>query len=350
MKIVKSELIKRINMLEKCIPVKPTIPCMGGILVHAGRMCANDLQNAISIATPEAEGEHFILPQKAVSMAKNLPDGLIDISAQGDNSIVIKAGTIRTKMTSFAPDEFSEPRVLEDAAETELAFGDLYDMLSNVSYAASVNASRPVQTGILLGGDGTDLNVVACDGFRCAWAHTGYTEDCTMVIPKPTVKLLLSIKGGERISIQTKGKKAVFKVGDFEIYSNLLSGSFMDYKRVYPVRSNSIGVDRGNLLDALRRLMICSDDTHKAKVEINGSGKSLKIKSSGMSAEYVEELECQDSFEQELRIMFNGAYLIDALKSYDALTVDLFFGQGSTEPLVIDDGKLKTLVLPVRMK
>lgn len=56
MKIDKSELIKKINMLEKVIPSKPSVPCMEGILVSDGRLCTNDLQNAISIATPEAEG------------------------------------------------------------------------------------------------------------------------------------------------------------------------------------------------------------------------------------------------------------------------------------------------------
>lgn len=101
MKIDKSELVKKINVLEKVIPTKPSIACMEGILVHDGRMCANDLQNAISIATPEAENECFIIPRKAIAMAKSLPDGLVQITPQTDNSIVIKAGTIRTKMNSF---------------------------------------------------------------------------------------------------------------------------------------------------------------------------------------------------------------------------------------------------------
>ena len=115
MKIDKSELIKKINMLEKVIPSKPSVPCMEGILVRDGRLCANDLQNAISIAAPEAEGECFIIPKKAIAMAKSLPDGLVQITPQNDNSIIIKAGTIRTKMNSFAPDDFPDNHILEDA-------------------------------------------------------------------------------------------------------------------------------------------------------------------------------------------------------------------------------------------
>lgn len=350
MRIDKFALIKKISMLEKVIPTKPSVPCMEGILVREGRMCTNDLQNAISIVTPEAEGECFIIPKKAIAMVKSLPDGLVQITPQNDNSIVIKAGSIRTKMNSFAPDDFPDNHILEDAEETTLDFEDLFDMLSNVVYATSTNESRPVQTGVLLEGDGEKLNVVACDGFRCAWAHTAYAKELRMVIPKLTVKLLLSIREGGKISILTKGEKAVFKIGECEIYSRLLSGSFLDYRKVFPIRQHSIGVDRENLLDSMRRIMICSDDAHKGKVEMDGSGTKLQIKCRGFSAEYMEELEVQDTFSSDLKIMFNSAFFVDALKSYDCSVIDCFFGQKSTEPLVLDDGQLKSLILPVRMQ
>lgn len=349
MKIDKSELIKKINMLEKAIPAKPSIPCMEGILVHDGRLCTNDLQNAISIATPEAEGESFIIPKKAIAMAKNLPDGLVEITPQNGNSIVIKAGTIRTKMKSFAPEEFPDNHQLEDAEETTLDFGDLIEMLSNVVYATSTNGGWPVFTGVLLDGDGENLNVVACDGFRCAWAHAEYAGEFKMVVPKSTVKLLLSIRDMGKISIQAKGEKAVFKIGDCEIYSRLLSGAFLDYRRIFPNRQHSIGVDKGNLLDAMRRIMICSDDTQKGRVEIDGAGMTMQLKCHGSAAEYMEELEVKDQFATDLRIMFNSAFFVDALKGYDCSVIDCFFGEKNTEPLVLDDGHLKSLILPVKM-
>lgn len=348
MKIDKSELIKKINLLEKVIPTKPAVPCMEGILVSNGRMCTNDLQNAISIATPEAEGESFIIPKKAIAMAKNLPDGLVQITPQGD-SIVIKAGTVRTKMNSFSPDDFPENYPLEDAVETTLDFGELCEMLSNVAYAASTNSGRPVFTGVFLDGDGENLNVVACDGYRCAWAHTAYAGEIQMIIPKPTVKLLLSIRGEEKVSIQTAGEKAIFRIGDCEIYARLLSGTFMDYRKIFPTREHSIGVDRKNLLDAMNRIMICSDDAHKCKVEIDGTGATLQLKSSGTKVEYIEELEAKEPLAADLRIMFNSAFLLDALKSYDCSTIDCFFGAKNVEPLILDDGQLRSLILPVRM-
>ena len=350
MKIDKSELIKKINMLEKVIPSKPSAPCMEGILVRDGRLCTNDLQNAISIATPEAEGECFIIPKKAIAMAKSLPDGLVQITPQNDNSIIIKAGTIRTKMNSFAPDDFPENYILEDCQETTMDFVELADMLSNVAYATSTNESRPVHTGVLLEGDGENLNVVACDGYRCAWAHTPYDGEFKFVIPKPAVKLLLSIKVDGKISIQTKGEKAVFRIGDCEIHSRLLSGSFLEYRRVFPDRQHSVGVDRKSLLDSMSRIMICSDDAQKGKVEMECSRNSMQIRCRGSAAEYMEELEVQEQFATDLRIMFNSAFFIDALRSYDCTVIDCFFGQKSTEPLVLDDGQLKSLILPVRMQ
>lgn len=349
MKIEKSELIKKIGMLERVIPSKPTISCMEGILVKNGRMCTNDLQIAISITVPEAGDECFIIPKRAIAMAKSLPDGLVEIAPQGPDMLVIKAGKIRTKMNTFAPDDFPETFNLEEATETTMDFGDLCDMLNSVAYATSTSEARPVHTGVLLDGDGTDLNAVACDGFRCAWAHTAYTEEFKMILPKPTVKMLLSIKEDGRINIQMQKDKAVFTIGDCKIYSRLLSGDFLSYKAIYPKREKSVGIDRGQLFEAMRRIMICSDDAHKGKVEMEGSETNLQLRTSGAAAEYVENLEVKDAFGQDITIMFNSAYFLDALKSYDCSVIDCFFGTRHTEPLIMDDGYLKSLILPVRM-
>ena len=64
----------------------------------------------------------------------------------------------------------------------------------------------------------------------------------------------------------------------------------------------------------------------------------------------MEELEVQDEFATDLRIMFNSAFFVDALKSYDGTVIDCFFGQSGIEPLVLDDGHIKSLILPVRMQ
>lgn len=226
---------------------------------------------------------------------------------------------------------------------------DLCDMLSSVAYATATTESRPVQTGVLLDGDGKNLNVVACDGFRSAWAQTPYAEPVNMIIPKSTVKLILSIREGEKISIQKKGEKAVFTIGNYQVFSRLLLGNFFDYKRIFPTRQYSIGVEREALLDAMRRIMICSDDTKKGKVEMDGSGTSLKIISNSSTAGYMEEIEVQNEFKSDMRVMFNATFFIDALKSYGCNVVDCFFGEKSTDPTVLDDGQLKSLILPVRM-
>lgn len=348
MEIEKSELIKRFSLLERAIPGRPTIPCTEGILVKDGRMCTNDLQNAISILAPEAAPESFILPKKAIAMVKNLPDGMVQITPKGDDSLIIKAGNIRTSIKTMSIDGFPENFTLSEATEATIDFDDLVEMLSSVVYATASSEARPIHTGVLLDGDGTDLNVVACDGFRCAWAHTEYPETFKMVIPKPTVKLLLSIKQAGKLKISMQSEKAVFEIGDCKIYARLLSGSFLDYRRVFPSRTKSIGVDRGKLLGAMNRIMICSDDTHKGKVELDGTDTSLQVKCTNSSADYIEELEVQDKFPADLRIMFNSAYVVDALKSYDCSVIDCFFGDKSTEPLVMDDGVLKSLILPVR--
>ena len=75
----------------------------------------------------------------------------------------------------------------------------------------------------------------------------------------------------------------------------------------------------------------------------------MQIRCRGSAAEYMEELEVTDNFSTDLRIMFNSAFFIDALRSYDCTVIDCFFGEQGTQPLVLDDGELKSMILPVRM-
>lgn len=347
--IEKSELVRRINVLEKAIPARTDIDCMKGILVKDGRMCSNDYQIAISIHTEHAAGECFIIPQKAIAIIKNLPDGKVEISPNGSDSITIKAGRTKTKIGTYAADGFPDNFVLEGAETATMDYGKLCEMLSRTAYATSTNEARPIHTGVLLEAvDGT-LNVVACDGFRMSWAQSEYTGNIKMVIPKFTVKLLLSIKSDDDVSIQSKGDKAVFTIGDYVIYSRLLSGDFVRYKSIFPVRDNPVQIDRIKLLNGLHRISLCADSSVKCKVEMTGCEKNLHIGTHNVAADYAEDLEVETPFAKELRINFNSAYLIDMLKSYDCPTVDCYFG-GSADALTVDDGELKSLVLPVRME
>lgn len=264
----------------------------------------------------------------------------IQLSLLGCPGYVYVGNTITDPCTSI------DGNALTPAKPEKCWFTPMY---FHQTYAASTNSGRPVFTGVFLDGDGENLNVVACDGYRCAWAHTAYAGEIQMIIPKPTVKLLLSIRGKEKVSIQTAGEKAIFRIGDCEIYARLLSGTFMDYRKIFPTREHSIGVDRKSLMDAMNRIMICSDEAHKGKVEIDGTGATLQLKSSGTKVEYIEELEAKEPIATNLRIMFNSAFLQDALKSYDCSTIDCFFGVKNVEPLILDDGQLRSLILPVRM-
>ena len=75
----------------------------------------------------------------------------------------------------------------------------------------------------------------------------------------------------------------------------------------------------------------------------------LQLKCNSSSADYIEQLEVQDRFLSDMRIMFNAAYVVDALKSYDGPVIDCYFGAKSSEPLILDDGAMKALLLPVRI-
>ena len=94
MKIQKTELAAKLNQIKGVVPKKTTMPILQGILVKEGYLIANNLEMTIKAKLEGTEDECFIIPERAFDLINNLPDGEIDITISGENTMTIKADKI----------------------------------------------------------------------------------------------------------------------------------------------------------------------------------------------------------------------------------------------------------------
>lgn len=104
MKIQKTELAAKLNQIKGVVPKKTTMPILQGILVKEGYLIANNLEMTIKAKLEGTEDECFIIPERAFDLINNLPDGEIDITISGGNTMTIKADKIKNKYQTMVQD------------------------------------------------------------------------------------------------------------------------------------------------------------------------------------------------------------------------------------------------------
>lgn len=350
MRIEKFEITSKLAMLKKVIPSKPSIECLRGVLVHNRTMTANNLTTAMQTTIDCDQEETFIIPIQAIAMIESMPDGEIEIKPEGDTQLSISAGAgkIKNRFSTYDPDNFPEWEGVENAQVIDLDGGEMQDAIKTIMYAVANNSPNVAATGMLFEADGENLNLVAMDGYRLAWAKIPYQAEFQMIIPKTSVQILLTLGMNDKVSVEFNRKTAEFHMNDYIFSSRLLDGKFVDYHRVFPKLTNSAIVDRRQALESIKRAMICLDEKNKPLLVTEISGSTMTLKAHSAIGEYTEQLNLGSLADEDVRIGFNARYLVDCLNSYDTDVLECYFGS-STTPMVVDDGNIKSMVLPVRL-
>lgn len=348
MKIEKSEIAGKLSMLRKAIPSKTDIDCLRGVLISDGTMTATNLNTTIQTDIDCAQDERFILPLKAIEMIENLPDGVVDIQPAKDNTVFIRAGSIKNKVATHLADEFPEIDILESAQQIGIESERLQEAINTVLYAVATVSTRPTVTGLLFDGDGENLNLVALDGYRMAWASIPYKGEFRMIVPKASVQTLLTLGLTGNVNIRFTRRAAVFELSGYTFYSRLLEGEYPEYKRLFPAYKDSVLIDRRSMMESLRRAMICIDDKNRPMVVLDIDGEDLRLSTKSGVGDYSETLRLEGAAGHAVKIGFNARYLQECFKSYSGDVVECFFN-GAGDAMVVDDGEVKSLVLPVRL-
>lgn len=350
MKIEKSLISAKLAKIKSAIPPKPVIECMKGVLVKDGTLTATNLEIAITTDIGVDTDETFILPDKAIEMIMNLPQGEVEITCTAEHAITIKTGGIKNKFQSFDPAAFPaiENTVDGDALSVTLNGDDLQASMGAITYAISDSEAKPIQTGMLLECDGENLNLVACDGFRLAWATLPYTNELKMVVPKQSIQKLLQLGVKGDVHISYNRKSAVFVFDNYVFFTRLLEGAFMEYKKMFVSTPISVVVDRKALIDSINRASILSTESKKPQVCLD-IDKVIRLSTNSAYGDYSEEISMEQPAEAAIQIGFNGRLLLDTLKTYsvDKLSIGM---TEALKPAIIHEENIRTLVLPVRLK
>jgi DNA polymerase-3 subunit beta len=229
----------------------------------------------------------------------------------------------------------------------QLSSTTLKELITNTAYAASVEASRPILTGVNVAVRDGLVHFAATDGFRLGYAaRNGQVGDLkhALTIPAKALTNLNRLLDAETetpvtLYLADNRNSVGFTVGDVYLVSQLVEGQFPDYRLIFPKASNTrIIVQRNLLIGAIRQAhLFAQDDNSTVRLNLTpGVDENLGVilvsgesKAFGKTEAAVEAV-IEGS---PLLIAVNAKYALHALATIKTTKVLIELGT-SVSPLV----------------
>ena len=399
LQIEKGVLLLGLQRVQGIIDRRSTVPILSNILLegkvstsesrHATlEIVATDLEIGMRGSYPaqiHGEGAIAVSGRKIYDIVRELPDGIVDISAEDGKLLTIRAGKSLFKIAGFNKEDFPTlPEVMENEmieVESQI-FGD---MINKTIFAVADADARHVLNGALLEiekkeGKKAAIRMVGTDGHRLAVCErqlaagklgtgkqlgtelnsdpeTGAVPEkganTQTIIPKKTLhEMRRFLNVNEKIKLGIGEKELSLKGEDIFITSRLIDGIYPNYKQVIPKGGDQIiRINRLMFMNVIKRISVMSREKTKAVlVEFTQNRAILRAKDPEIG-EAVEDIEIR--YEGiGLTVSLNYQYVLDALDSMNNEDV-IIVTQTSLTPCIIKQEKDPDhicIVMPMRVQ
>lgn len=353
--IRKSELAKKIDKVKNIVVKKANNEALSGVLVQDGYLIAANTEMRIKgkLEGIGGQSECFIIPERAFDLIKNLPEGDVEITVDKNHAITIKMEKIKNTYNSFPSEEYMPVGGYsvkqDDASEAVIDSNKLKGMISHVLYAIPKQSSDRKMTSMCLEAADGHLNAVGLDGHVLAWDWEEFEGDFKFMLPRAAVEKLMSLDISGEVNIAYDKFGALFSFDGYEVYTRLVEGQYFQYQQLFNTAKNNTKVRRADILNAITRAKLCTDEKVPVKMEITDAVINLSI--ADKKTNYAEDVSLLAEMPEPLVIGFDSRLVQESLKAMDYKELDLGFSSPKL-PMIIssEESNARALVLPVNMQ
>lgn len=151
------------------------------------------------------------------------------------------------------------------------------------------------------------------------------------------------------ITLSYDANSAIFKTDAYLIRTRIRDGKFVPYQKMFVNMENYAIVNREELIGAMTRAKMCTDESVPAEFDIDG--EEINVILQDKVTNYREKIMLQSPIEKPIRIGFDSRLVLETIKAFTCENITLNFSSPST-PMIVqaEDSDMKALVLPVRLK
>lgn len=364
------ELDFAVNVVNKAISPNNTLPVLNNILLKAeGKklyFSATNLEIAITCSIDaDVRGEGAItIPAKLLTSYISLLSGdKVELNLLEGFNLSIDCGTSHTKIKGIDPDEFPLIPKVEKGQELILDCQEFNNGITETVFAASLNTSRPVLSGLLLtiNAGSKEFRIVATDSYRLAekvvQINQAPQEAVNFIVPARTMSELAKILSRavqKEVKVNVTKNQVLFKVDGIELISRLVEGKYPDYDKIIPKEfKTKVEVSVEDLSLVLKRVsLFARENNNSVKIAVTNDGKMAVSSEETRVGEEKAEIDVKIEGENN-KISLNSQYLLDVLTHISEDKINLVINDKAS-PAVIKltgdkSGSYVYIIMPLKI-
>ena len=365
-----SYLLKNLSSISGVITSNPVVPILENVLfeIENGNLLitASDLQTSVMVElqVESKENGSVAIPAKIlIDTLKNLPEQPVTFSIDENNyNIEINSDNGRYKLAGENSADFPKVPEISDGYSFTVNANTLALAIGNTIFSTSTDELRPAMTGVFFRLSSNSCTFVSTDGHRLVkYIRTdisGDEVDHDMIIPRKSLNLLKTIIPSDDkndINIEFNASNAFFSNDNIKLVCRLIDERYPDYENVIQSdNSNSIEVDKSEILSSLKRISIYANKTtNQVRLKVSGSEILISAEDLDFSNEANERISCEHDGD-DIEIGFNAKFLIEILSNIHSDKVIFKLSEPNRAGLVLpedieDEEDLTMLVMPVML-
>ncbi len=360
LQVTQENLNKALGSVARIANTRNALPILGNVLLRT-------VDNRLSVAATNLDIgiTHFIgskitkegsitVPARLMQdFVNSLPSGIIELELD-DHKLHISADQYKSTINGVSADDFPVMPAISEGSTWDISSSVLKKALQQTVLAASGDDARPVLTGVYMHSHEGSIYVVATDSYRLAEKKLLKSDqEMSLLIPASALQDLLRIlgDGDEKVHITHDDQQVLFQVGEVELVSRLIDGTYPPYRKLIPesfeVKATLSKEDFTNITKVSSLFaresagsVTISVDESSGKVSITSIASQLGENTSSAEAEVAGSGE----------VTLNSRYLLDALHVVSGDKVTFQFN-GKLDPSLLTDPAhtdYKHIIMPLR--
>lgn len=372
-KINKNEFLKGLLQVGKIIPIKHTNPIFVNIKLEltTDSLILTGSNGDLSITTsiPFFRNNQEIIRDVQLgsilansdilcNIVKRLDGEEIAFDVLDDNEARIEVDDKASfNLHCIDANEYADLDFSFKGVKIILNASEIANVVSQVSFAASIKNVKPVLTGVNIEGSGSKINFVATDSARLAKkeVEAEISEVFNTTVPVRTFQeIARSITDEDKITLYINDRRILVELKDTIISSVLLPGTYPNVKNIIPKNFlYTLEVDANDLIKTIETANVFSASTGEkgATIRCYMSQENVVFRcNSDQNGNSSVMLNLFKYTGERLEISFKCEYVLSAVKALKTSEVLLCF-QGEMKPFVIigkNDPSVIQLLTPVK--
>lgn len=326
-----AELLSQLQTVTRVASTRSAVQALSGVMISAddsgAELLATDMEVGLRVrlqAEVSSPGQAVLPARLLLDVSRALPAETVTLELRAaEQDVELISGGAVFHLRTLRTEDF--PSLPDPSAETRLALPAeaFVATIERVARSASKDETRPVLTGILISGSGSELRMVATDSYRLSVKRTTLEQplagELEANVPARALQELA------RIAQQSQSTELVASVGQNQVVfelegvvlsSRLIDGQFPNYRQLIPEAvEHELRLSTAELTDVVRRISLLAQKNTPLRLAFREGELTISAQTPdvGEASETIPVPFHGEAFE----IGFNPDFLRDGLESID---------------------------------